>query len=325
MKLFPFFIRLAGIFFLPLGVSTAQTLSNYPNRPITIVVAYATGGSTDLVTRVLAASMSTHLGHQVIVDNRVGGGGLVGWSSVARSAPDGYTLLATELSFAIAPGLIKNLPFDARKSFQQVGMASTVAHVLAITPSLPVQNVKGLIALSKSHPGELNYGSGGAGTNTHLGVELFKNLAHVQIVHIPYRGAGAVLQDLMAGQVQMMISAIPTALTYVNAGRLRALMVTDEKRSPVLPLVPSANEAGLAQMKMNFWLSYAVPTGTAQAIVERLNQEIVLAVGHADIKKRLTEMGLEPVGGSIVQATQLVNDEINRWSAVIAAAGIKPL
>lgn len=296
----------------------------YPAKSLTLVVAFSTGGSTDLITRLLARELTNQMGRQVIVDNRVGGGGVIGWNSVARSPADGYTLLATELSFAIAPGLLASMPFDARKGFQHISIATTVPHALVVTASLPVKNVKEFIALAKARPGELNYGSGGTGTNTHLGSELLKNSTGINMVHIPYKGAGAVLQDLIAGQVQTMVSAVPTVLPYVNSGRLRALMVTDDKRTPVMPRIPSVNEAGLPGMKMNFWVGYSVPAGTPQPVVERLNKEIVAAVNSPDAKKRFAELGLDAVGNSSMDATRLVNEEIDRWAAVIKAASIKP-
>lgn len=303
------------------GIAAAQS---FPARSITLVVPYSTGGSTDLITRVIAREISGQVGKPVIVDNRVGGGGVIGWSSVARSPADGYTLLATELSFTIAPGLLPSLPFDARRGFQQIVTATSVPHVQVVTPSLPVKDVKGLIALAKARPGELNFGSGGAGTNTHLGSELFKSVTGTNMVHIPYKGAGAVLTDLMAGQVQVLISAAPTVLPYINAKRLRALMVTDDKRSPVLPDVPTAIELKMPKMVMKFWVGYSVPAGTPQPVVERLNKEIVAAVHAPDARKRFTEMGVDAVGNAPADATKLVNDEIERWTAVIKAAGIKP-
>jgi tripartite-type tricarboxylate transporter receptor subunit TctC len=297
--------------------------SAYPARNITIVVPYSTGGSSDLITRLLAKELTGQFDRQVIVDNRTGGGGIVGWSAVARSPADGYTVLATDLSFAIAAGLVPNLPFDPRKDFQHVTTATTVPHVLVVTPSLPVKNVREFLALAKARPGELNYGSGGNGTNTHLGSELLKNLTGIKMVHVPYKGAGAVLQDLMGGQVQVLISALPTVAPYVNAKRLRALMVTGEKRSSVLPDVPSANEAGLPKMIMQFWVGYAVPAGTPQPAVERLNQAIAAVFNAPDSRKRFTDLGLDTVGNSPAQATTLVADEMARWAEVIRSAGIK--
>jgi tripartite-type tricarboxylate transporter receptor subunit TctC len=296
----------------------------FPAKPVTLVVSYSTGGSTDIITRLVARELTGQLGKPVLVDNRVGGGGVVGWSSVARAPADGYTLLATELSFTIAPGLVPNLPFDAHKSFQQIATATSVPHVQVVTASLPVKSVKELIALAKARPGQLNFGSGGVGTNTHLGSELFRILTRTDMVHVPYKGAGAVITDLIAGQVQVLISAAPTVLPYVKSGRLRALMVTDDKRSGVLPDVPTVVEVGMPKMLMRFWVGYAAPAGTPQAIVERLNKEIVAAVHAPEAKKRLAELGVDPVGNTPAEATKLVNDEIDRWASVVKTAGVKP-
>ena len=303
------------------GPAFAQTA--YPAKNITLIVPFSPGGSTDLITRILARELGSQFDKQVIADNRAGGGGAIGWNAVARSPADGYTVLATELSFAIAAGLIPNLPFDPRKDFLHVTTATTVPHVLVITPSLPVKNVKEFLALAKARPGELNYGSGGNGTNTHLGAELLKNLTGIKMVHVPYKGAGAVLQDLMGGQVQVLISAVPTVVPYVNAGRLRALMVTDDKRTSVLPNVPSAKEAGLPKMVMQFWVGYAVPAGTPQPVVERLNQVIAAVLNAPESRKRFTDLGLETVGNSPAQAAKLVADEMDLWTTVIKAAGVK--
>ncbi|MGZ8212342.1 MAG: Bug family tripartite tricarboxylate transporter substrate binding protein, partial [Burkholderiales bacterium] len=203
------------LFFLVAAFFGNALAQPYPARPITLIVPFATGGSTDIVSRVLAHDLTGSLGKQVIVDNRTGGGGVVGWSAAARAAPDGYTLLAQELSFAIAAGLISNLPFDPRKGFAPITIAVSVPHVMVVHPSVKAISVKELIALAKANPGKLFYGSGGNGTNTHLGSELFKNLAGVDLVHVPYKGAGAVLQDLMGGQVQMLVSSLTTTLPHI--------------------------------------------------------------------------------------------------------------
>lgn len=316
----------SGVMVMVIGAAVAAGVQaqTFPARTITLVVPYSTGGSTDLITRLVARELTMQMGRQVNVENRVGGGGVIGWSSVARAPADGYTLLATELSFTIAPGLLPSLPFDARKGFQQIATATSVPHVQVVTPSLPVKNVRELIALAKARPGELNFGSGGTGTNTHLGSELFKSVTGTNMVHIPYKGAGAVLTDLMAGQVQVLISAAPTVLPYINSKRLRALMVTDDKRAAILPEVPTAKELNLPKMVMRFWVGYSAPSGTPMPVVERLNKEIVAAVHAPDAKKRFAEMGVDAVGNTTAEATQLVGDEIERWSAVIKAAGIKP-
>ncbi|MDB5902076.1 MAG: hypothetical protein JWM26_954 [Betaproteobacteria bacterium] len=304
-------------------LSACAAAQAYPSKAITVIVPFATGGSTDIVARIVGQELTTSFGKPVLVDNRTGGGGVVGWSAAARAAPDGYTVLAQELSFAIAAGLIPNLPFDARKSFAPITIAVSVPHVLVVNPLVRANNVRELVALAKASPGKLFYGSGGNGTNTHLGSELFKNLEGVDIVHVPYKGAGAVLQDLLGGQVQMLVSSLTTVLPHIKAGKLRALVVTSDKRAPMLPDVPSAPEAGLPRMVMLFWVGFAAPAGTPQAIVDRLNREITAALATTDSRKRLSDLGLDAVGSTSLQAAKLVDEEIQRWSAVIKAANIK--
>jgi tripartite-type tricarboxylate transporter receptor subunit TctC len=295
----------------------------YPSKPITVVVPYAVGGTTDIVARLVTTQIGNSLGQPMVVDNRAGGGGSIGWGAVARSAPDGYTLLTTEMSFTIAPALGTKQPFDPKKDFSHVITAAAAPHVLVVNPSVPAKTVQEFIAQAKANPGKFNYGSGGNGTNTHLGGELFKSAAGIDLVHVPYKGAGQVLQDLMAGQVQALVTSLPTALPHIKSGKLRALMVTSEKRSPLLPDVPSAKEAGLPKVTMDFWVGFSVPAGTPQPVVDKLNKAITEALNTTDGRKRLAEQGLEPVPNSPAQATQLVAAEIQRWGAVVKAAGIK--
>ena len=314
--------RLAAAAFLLLfsSIITAQT---YPAKPLTLIVPFAVGGSSDIVSRIIGQELSTGLGKPVLIDNRTGAGGVIGWTALAKAAPDGYTLAAMDLSFSIAASLIPNLPFDPKKNFAFITTAISVPHVMVVHPSVKAKTVQELIALAKASPGKMFYGSGGNGTNTHLGGELFKSLAGVDLVHVPYKGAGAVLQDLMGGQVQMLVSSITTTLPHIKAGKLRALVVTSEERAAVLPDVPNAREAGLPKMVMLFWVAFAAPGGTPQPIIDRLNKEIVSALANPDMKKRLADLGLDAVGNTPAQAAKLLDDEIQRWSVVIKAANIK--
>lgn len=301
------------------GAAVAQT---FPSKPVTVVVPYAVGGTTDIVARLVTQQVGNALGQSVLVDNKVGGGGVIGWGTVARAAPDGHMLLTTEMSFTIAPAIVAKLPFDAKKGFEHITTAASAPHVLVINPSVPAKTVQEFIALAKASPGKLNYGSGGNGTNTHLGGELFKSTAGVDLVHVPYKGAGQVLQDLMGGQVQALVTSLPTALPHIKSGRLRPLMVTSEKRSTLLPDVPSARESGLPTMVIDFWVGFAAPAGTPRPVIDRLNKEIVTAINSEEGKKRLAEQGLEPVGNTPAQASAQVEAEIQRWGAVVKAAGI---
>lgn len=302
------------------GLAAAQ---NFPSRPVTFVVPFAPGGSTDTVARIVAQAASQNLGVPTVVENRTGGAGVVGWSAAARAAPDGHTLLTLEMSYTIAAGLIPTLPFDPVKGFAQVTTAVENPHVMVVNQNLPAKTLAELIALLKANPGKYFFGSGGNGTNTHMGGELFKSLAGVDLVHVPYRGAGAVLQDLVGGQVQVLVTSLPTALPLIQSGQLRPLMVAAEKRSPVLPDVPAAAEAGLPGMVMKFWVGFAAPAGTPPAVVERLNRDIVASLQQPETRRRLAELGMDPVGNTPAEAQKLIEAEIARWSAVAKAADIK--
>ncbi len=295
----------------------------WPVKPVTVVVPHAVGGSTDIVARLVAAQVGNALGQPMVVDNRAGAAGNIGWSSVARSTPDGYTLLTSEMSFTIAPALGTRQPFDPRKDFSHIITAAAAPHVLVVNPSVPAKTVQEFIAVAKAAPGKFNYGSGGNGTNTHLGGELFKHEAGVDLVHVPYKGAGQVLQDLMGGQVQALVTSLPTALPYIRSGKLRALMVTSDKRSSLLPDVPSAKEAGLPKVVMDFWVGFSAPVGTPQPVIEKLNKTFADALNSPEGRKRLLDQGLEPVPNTPAQATQFVTTEMQRWGAVVKASGIK--
>jgi tripartite-type tricarboxylate transporter receptor subunit TctC len=305
------------------GAAGLLCTSALAQKPITIIVPYSPGGSADLATRALAQFAASAVGAPMVVDNRTGGGGVVGWGAAARAPADGTTLLTVELSYAIAAGLIPTLPFDPQKAFTQITTAVKVPHVLVVNPAVPAKNVQEFIALAKSQPGKLNYGSGGNGTNTHLAGELFKSTAGVDIVHVPYKGAGAVLTDLMGNQVQALITSVPTALPHIKSGKLRALMVTGTERNAMLPDVPSAKEAGIPKMDIDYWIGIGAPAGTPQVTVDKLNKAFSAALTQPEAKSKFAEMGMTVVANTPAQATQLVNSEIQRWTAVIKQAGIK--
>ncbi len=319
---------LSAMLALPLGAltkhaSAAKSAGGYPSRTVTLVVASAAGSSTDMVARYTADGLSKALGSTMIVDNRPGAGNVIGWGSVARSAPDGYTLLTTELSFAIAPGLIPTLPFDARKDFAPIVTIASVPHVMVVNADLPVTTVDEFVQYIKQNPGKLNYGSGGVGTNPHLCGEMFKKLTGVDLVHVPYKGAAAATQDLLAGHVHMVTSSIPTTLPHIQSGKLRALVVTDTKRSAVLPDVPAAPEVGLADMTMNFWIGIAAPAGTPDEIKTTLNENVQKLLADPDFLAKLSAAGMSPVGGSVEETEKFVFSEMDRWAAVTKEAGIQ--
>jgi tripartite-type tricarboxylate transporter receptor subunit TctC len=292
------------------------------SKPITFVVPYGAGGSTDIMARVMAQYLPQVSGGSAIVDNRTGGGGLVGWGSVARAMPDGTTVLTNEISFPISAALLPSMPFDPKTAFAHITIAASVPHVLVVHPSLPVKTIKEFVAYAKANPGKLNYGSGGNGTNTHMGAELFKNLSGIFSTHIPYRGGGPALVGLLAGDVQWMTTALPGALSHIKSGKVRALMVTANERSSVAPEIPSAKESGF-DMDMPFWLGFSVPSSTPAAAQAKLQKDMTAVLALPDVKKRLGDMGFSVIASSSADAKKLIESDIGRWSKLIKTAGIK--
>lgn len=300
-------------------IAAAQS---FPSKTITIVVPFAPGGTTDILARVVGQELSNRLG-TTVVENKTGGAGVVGWVSVAKGQPDGHTVLTTEMSLAIAPSLNPNLPFDPRKDLTQVVIAASVPHVLVVNPQVPAKTLQEFVAYSKANPGKLFYGSGGIGTNTHLGFELLKSQTGVDVGHVPYRGAGAVVKDVIAGHVQALVGAVPTVLEFVRSGQLRPLMLTALERSKVLPDVPSAKDVGLPQMDVSFWVGFSVPAATPAAIVERLHGDILACIKAPAVSTKFSELGFDAVGNSSADANDFVRREIDRWAGVIKSANIQ--
>ncbi len=291
-------------------------------KPVVLVVPYGAGGSTDIMARVMAQYLPQVSGQAAIVENRTGGGGLVGWGSVARAAPDGTTVLTNEISFPISAALLPSMPFDPKTAFAHITIAASVPHVLVVHPSVPAKTVKEFIAYARANPGKLNYGSGGNGTNTHMGAELFKNLSGIFSTHIPYRGGGPALVGVLAGDVQWMTTALPGALPHIKSGKVRALMVTANERSPVAPEIPSAKESGL-DMDMPFWLGFSVPSATPAPVQAKLHKDMTAVLAMSEVKKRLGEMGFSVIASSSADAKKLVESDMGRWSKLIKTAGIK--
>lgn len=302
---------------------TCAVAQIYPSRPVTLVVPFAPGGTTDIVARLVAQQLTGSLG-SVIVENRSGGGGVVGWRSVAAAKPDGYTVLTADLSFAIAAGFLPDLQFDARQDFAPITFAVSVPHVLAVNPDLPAKTFQDFVAQAKAAPGKLFYGSGGVGTNAHFAFELFKSATGIDVTHVAFRGAGAVIPEVMAGRIQAATIAVPGALPFIKAGTLRGLLVMSDTRSPVLPDVPSAKDVGFAQLDMRFWISFVVPAKTPREIIERLNKDIKAALTSPVVKKRFDDLGLDVVASTPAEAATFIDSEIVRYGALAKTAGIKP-
>jgi tripartite-type tricarboxylate transporter receptor subunit TctC len=299
----------------------AQT---YPVKPIRVIVPYSPGGTADLLGRGIAQKLSISLGRQVIVENRTGAGGGIGADLVAKSKADGYTLLlGTIATHAINPNLYPDNPYDPVKDFAPVVLVATMPNLLVVNPSVPAKNVRELIALAKAKPGELAFASAGSGTTQHLSGELFKKMAGVDLLHIPYKGNAPAVTDLVGGQVQVMFDNIPISLQQVRAGKLRALAVTGPKRSPVLPDVPTIAEAALPGYSVTSWFALFAPAGTPPAFVARLNEETNKALADKALHRQLADQGIEPGGGTAGQLATHIRAELARWKKIVAESGAR--
>jgi tripartite-type tricarboxylate transporter receptor subunit TctC len=305
------------------AATAAFGAERYPSKPVRLIVPFAPGGNVDIVTRVIARKLTENLGQQVVVDNRGGAGGVIGTELAARAPSDGYTLLMVTASHVTNPGLRK-LPYDTEKDFAAIAIVVDVPVILVVHPSLPVRTVPELVALAKAKPGQLNYGSGGNGTGAHLAAELLKSAAAVNLVHIPYKGIGLALVDLLGGQIQMMFSAMPSVMPHVRQGRLRALGVAAAQRSPALPDVPTIRETGIPGVEASVSFTLLAPAATPKKIIEHLNSEIVKALHAPEIKERLVSEGAMPVGSSPDEARRFLAGEIARWGKVTKALGLRP-
>jgi tripartite-type tricarboxylate transporter receptor subunit TctC len=298
----------------------------YPTKPVRLIVPFSPGGSTDVTARILAQKLSDAWRQQVVVDNRAGAGGNIGAEAVARAAPDGYTLLlATTGVMSINHRLYRNLPFDALKDFAPVTQIGGLPLILIVHPSLPVRTVKDLVAVAKARPGQLSYASSGVGSATHMTAELFRMMAGVDIVHIPYKGSGQAMADLIGGQVGVAFDQITSSLPQVQSGKLRALAVTSAKRFPSVPDLPSVAEAGIPGYESVSWNGIAAPAATPREIVNRIQQEVARALQAPDIKERFFKDGIEPVGSTPDAFAAHIRSERAKWEKVVERAGIKPL
>ena len=310
-----------------LAISTphaAAAADAYPARPIRFVVAFPPGGGTDIIARSIAQKLAERLAQQVVVDNRPGAGGNIGTDIVAKSAPDGYTLLMGSAGpLAINASLFDKMPFDPIRDLAPVTLAASTPNVLVVHPSLKAATVNELIALAKARPGEINFASSGHGTPAHLAGELFNSMAGVKLVHVPYKGAAPALADLLGGQVQLMFSTMPPALPHVKDGKLRALAVTSSKRSRATPELPTVDEAALPGFEANTWHGVVVPAGTPAAVVVRLNREIVAILHMPEVVGRLSGQGAEALGSTPEEFAAYIKSETLKWAKVVRDSGAK--
>lgn len=315
-----FTILVAGLVFLGSAAATAQ---GFPAKPVRIIVPFPAAGGTDLMARTIADKLGTALGQQFLVDNRTGAGGTLGSDLVAKSAPDGYTLLVSSSSpMVIGPNLMQKPPYDPLRSFSSIIIISSAPNVLVIHPSLPVKNVQELITLARQRPGQLNYASNGTGTLSHLTGELFSQRTGIKMVHVPYRGAPPAVIDTVAGNVSLLFSAYPTVSVQVQSKRLRALAVTGSKRAAVAPELPSIAET-LPGFESSQWWGMFGPAGLPSEVVNRLNASAQQALTLADVRKRLAADAAEPVGGSAAEAEKFLKEDFEKWRKVIRDAGVK--
>ncbi len=295
----------------------------YPTRPVRLIVASSPGSGVDTVGRIVGQRIGDVMGAQVFVDNRAGGGGSIGVQAVAKSAPDGYTLLMVAPSFTINASLMRPPPYDVVRDFAPVGRATTGQYIIVVHPSLPVTSVKELIALAKSRPGQLNFGSGGNGNSTHLCAEYFNSLAKIDMTHVPYKGSGPAIVDLIAGQIHLMFANITAGLPQVKAGRLRALATSGDTRSHAAPNIPTVAESGIPGYVVTSWFGIMAPARTPQEIVGKLSGALNVAMRAKDLLEKLAGEGAEPAPTGPAEFGRLVASEVQTWAKVIKTAGLQ--
>jgi tripartite-type tricarboxylate transporter receptor subunit TctC len=294
----------------------------FPARPIRFVVPNAAGGSTDLVARTVAQKVADNLGQQIVIDNRPGSGGIIGTELVARAPADGHTLLMGTIgNLAISPHLYRKLAYDPIRDFAPVTQLASAAYMLVVHPSVPAKSVKELVALARSHPSQLNYASAGSGTGSHLSAELFRSVAGIALVHVPYKGGTPAITDVIAGQVQIMLNGIPSSMPHLKSGRIRALAVTTPKRSPAAPDLPTMAEAGYPGAESTSWTGVLAPDGTPPGAIARLNTKFVQALRTPEVSARLTADGAVPVGSSAAEFAAYLRSELAKWGKVVKVSG----
>ena len=301
----------------------ARAQDDYPNRTVRIIVPFAPGGSTDVVARILADKLGAEFNQSFVVENRGGAGGNIGADVVAKAAPDGYTLLmGTTGVLAINKYLYKEMPFDPERDLAPVSYTSLITNILVVNPQVPVKTVNELIALARAKPGALTFASSGAGSSTHLSAELFKSMAGVDILHVPYKGSSQALTDVIGGQVTMLFDNAPSSIPMVEQGKLRAIAVTSTKRLPNLPDVPTIDEAGVKGYESLSWSGIVAPAATPRRVIEKLNAAIEKVLRDPEVKQRFASLGVEPVGGPPEAFSRHIRAESEKWARVVKTANI---
>ncbi|MEO7726028.1 MAG: tripartite tricarboxylate transporter substrate binding protein [Burkholderiales bacterium] len=316
---------LASILLPVLFAPSDGSAQSYPGKAVRMIVPFPPGGPNDILGRLIAQKLTEQMGQQVVIDNRGGAGGIIGAELAARAVADGYTLLfGGTAPLSINPGLHKKLSYDPTRDFSAVSLVGTAPSMLVAHPGTPVKTVKDLIDLAKAKPGQLNFASAGIGTPPHLAGELFKSMAGVDMVHVPYKGGGPALTDLLAGQVGLYFSGISSALPFVKEGKLRGIAVTSAKRTAVVPDMPTIAESGLPGYEVGNWYAIVAPAATPPSIVARVNNEINRALAAPEVRKRFLDLAADPLGSTPGELTVYIRSEIIKWAKVIKSAGIKP-
>ena len=314
---------LALLVLLVLLAGSAAWAQGYPSRPVKIIVPYGVGGSADVYARFLGAKLQDSLGQPVVIENRPGGGSIVGTDVVAKSEPDGYTLLMMSNTHTVNETLIPKKPFDLMRDFAPITGVSYSDLLMVVPTSVPASSLREFIALAKAKPGELNYASSGNGTPYHMAGELFKSMAGVSLVHIPHKGSDQARASVLGGQVQMMFDAVPTMAANARAGKVKALATSGAKRSPVTPDIPTLAEAGLPGYESGIWLGLMAPKATARPVLERVNAEVNRIISSPEVKEAWLKQGTVAMGMSIDEFDRFLRDEIVKWAKVVKTAGIK--
>jgi len=312
-------IALAWVAYINFGVASgAAGGADFPNRPIRFILPVPAGGSIDPTVRLVAQPLSEKFGQQVVVDNRPGAGGIIGMEAAAKAPADGYTWLLGPIgALAINPSLYRKLPYDSLRDFSPVTLIALQPLVVVVPPQLPAKSIKELIAYARAHGSDINYGTGGSGTSPHLAIELFKTMAGIDMVHVPFKGSAPAMQELLAGRIQVMFTGLPAGLTHVRSNRLRALAVTGAKRAQAAPDIPTIGESGLPGYRVDQWFGVLLPHGAERALIQRINQAIASTVSLPEVRDRMLAQGVEPAVNTPGEFAAYIKAEITKWAKVV--------